>query len=65
MRLPNALLTLVVFLLIAPGVLAQQTNSAWLTDNDRAKLESLRAAGFEALSRPAEVLQVAISYGDA
>jgi hypothetical protein len=27
----------------------QQANSAWLTDNDRTKLESLRAAGFEAL----------------
>src|SRR6266851_5693175 len=33
----------------ADYVVAQQTNSAWLTDNDRAKLESLRAAGFEAL----------------
>src|SRR5712692_2294827 len=41
----------VLFLVVLTAVplAAQQTNSAWLTENDRAKLESLRAAGFEAL----------------
>jgi hypothetical protein len=41
----------VLFLIVLAAVptVAQQTNSAWLTDNDRAKLESRRAAGFEAL----------------
>src|SRR2546428_19291 len=31
-------------------VLGQQANSAWLSDTDRAKFETLRVAGFEALS---------------
>src|SRR5713101_2890690 len=45
----NSILASVLVLLAFSSGLSQQTNSAWLTDNDRAKLESLRAAGFEAL----------------
>src|SRR5437773_624672 len=45
----KSILASVLVLLAFSAGLAQQTNSAWLTDNDRAKLESLRAAGFEAL----------------
>ena len=49
MRLASALLTLSVLLLFGPGVLAQQTNSAWLTESERAKFEQFRLAGSEAL----------------
>jgi len=45
----KSILASVLVLLAFSAGLAQQANSAWLTDNDRAKLESLRAAGFEAL----------------
>jgi len=38
-----------LLVLAAVPTVGQQTNSAWLSDNDRTKLESLRAAGFEAL----------------
>src|SRR5216684_4472762 len=49
MKFITAIRVLSLIVLAAVPVVAQQTNSAWLTDNDRAKLESLRAAGFEAL----------------
>src|SRR5712691_8641976 len=49
MKFITAIRVLSLIVLAAVPVVAQQTNSAWLTDNDRAKLESLRTAGFEAL----------------
>src|SRR6266852_5073380 len=49
MKFITAIRVLSLIVLAAVPVVAQQTNSAWLIDNDRAKLESLRAAGFEAL----------------
>src|SRR6266850_6013786 len=45
----KSILASVLVLLAFSSGLAQQTNSAWLSENDRTKLESLRAAGFEAL----------------
>ncbi len=49
MNFPNTIRVISLIVLAAVGTAAQQTNSAWLTDNERTKLESLRAAGFEAL----------------
>src|SRR5216684_4478156 len=49
MKFITAIRVLSLIVLAAVPVVAQQTNAAWLTDNDRTKLESLRAAGFEAL----------------
>src|SRR5712664_1395516 len=49
MRFITAIRVISLIVLAAVPVVAHQTNSAWLIDNDRAKLESLRAAGFEAL----------------
>lgn len=45
----NSILAIVLVLLVHSFGFSQQTNSAWLTDTDRAKLESLRVAGFDAL----------------
>src|SRR5258708_19061511 len=45
----KSIVAYVLVLLTFSSGLAQQTNSAWLTENDRTKLESLRSAGFEAL----------------
>src|SRR6266550_2325637 len=49
MNFPNTIRVISLIVLAAVGTAAQQTNSAWLTNNERTKLESLRAAGFEAL----------------
>jgi len=49
MKFSAFICVLFLVVLTALPTVAQQTNSAWLADNDRAKLESLRAAGFEAL----------------
>jgi tetratricopeptide (TPR) repeat protein len=40
---------LLILLILSSG-LSQRNDSAWLTDNERAKFESLRVVGFEALS---------------
>lgn len=45
----NSILAIVLVLLAGSAGFAQQTSSAWLNDTDRAKMESLRVAGFEAL----------------
>src|SRR5712692_844447 len=45
----NSILASVLVLLAFSSGLAQQNNSAWLDDSDRARLESLRTAGSEAL----------------
>src|SRR5260370_20528806 len=49
MNFTNAIRVLSLMALTAVPAVAQQTNSAWLSENDRTKLESLRASGFEAL----------------
>src|SRR5713226_638041 len=49
MKFSAFICVLFLVVLTALPAVAQQTNSAWLADNDRAKLETLRAAGFEAL----------------
>ncbi|HVS21194.1 MAG TPA: hypothetical protein VHD88_05060 [Pyrinomonadaceae bacterium] len=49
MKITNALLILIAALLIAPRAVAQQPKSAWLTEAERAKFETLRIAGSEAL----------------
>ena len=47
---PRTVLSLVVFILLMVGpTLAQQVSGAWLNETDRARLEVLRADGFEAL----------------
>src|SRR5713226_3452268 len=47
---PNAGLLIVVLVLVLVGATyAQQVGSAWLSETDHARLESLRADGFEAL----------------
>src|SRR5258708_17202794 len=49
MKITSLIRMFALLVLTAVPTVAQQTNAAWLTDNDRTKLESLRAAGFEAL----------------
>jgi hypothetical protein len=44
-----AIRVLALLVLTAVPTVAQQTSSAWLTDTDRGKFDSLRVAGFEAL----------------
>jgi hypothetical protein len=48
-NMKKSILASVLVLLAFSSGLAQQTNSAWLSESDRTKLESLRAAGFDAL----------------
>ncbi len=49
MKITSLIRMFALLVLAALPTVAQQTNSAWLTNKDRAKLESLRASGFEAL----------------
>src|SRR6266849_8396411 len=49
MKLTRLIRMFALLVLAAVPKVGQQTNSAWLSDNDRSKLESLRVAGFEAL----------------
>src|SRR5258707_3164986 len=49
MKITSLIRMFALLVLAALPTAAQQANSAWLTDNGRAKLESLRASGFEAL----------------
>ncbi|HXM35022.1 MAG TPA: hypothetical protein VN920_07540, partial [Pyrinomonadaceae bacterium] len=45
----NCLVIFTLILLLGGRCLAQQPTAAWLSESDQAKLESLRADGFEAL----------------
>src|SRR5258708_1675174 len=49
MKITSLIRMFALLVLAALPAVAQQTNSAWLSENDRTKLESLRASGFEAL----------------
>lgn len=49
MKLITILRIIVLAVLTAVPAVAQQTNSAWLTDTERAKFETLRVTGSEAL----------------
>ena len=47
---PGPVLSIVIFILLMVGpTFAQQVSGAWLSEPDRARLEALRADGFEAL----------------
>src|ERR1700687_1119550 len=49
MKPGTGLLIVVLVLLFAGPTFAQQVGSDWLSESDRARLEALRADGFEAL----------------
>src|SRR5712691_4590494 len=49
MKFKKVFAILVLTLLVSGSCPAQQFKSAWLTENDQTKLETLRADGFEAL----------------
>jgi hypothetical protein len=49
MKLTTIICTFCLALLAALPTVGQQTNAAWLTESERARFESLRTAGFDAL----------------